>query len=356
MSRRGKKTERSTTEKVAIIVVALLIGALTLEGLDIVDVPMVNFSVGGGSSGPSGPGGDGGGSISGNSPCSYPTCTVTSSVSAWDSLDISTTRTIGTDINILWFKYQSGWIKLNSGTAADLPLVAADDDVVYMALQYPGSPSYYIDYQRILDMNTHVSWYGYEDITGDSIEEAVFKVDISGSVFASATGKWTMPNVNAYILTYDSSFSIPAGGQPADITGVGETTTTQYSKWYTEVSAEKKAIALYKVVLSANTSDISKIALKKCYVPGVGYLDGSNFEMDVLTSSIKWSYTLSGNVLYGATYIERPVNDPNEFKFTTAWETNYATNDTIQVTLTLYELSAAEASVTDTDSQCISEA
>ena len=331
--------------------------ALVFEGLDILDLPFVNFSVGGGPSGPTGPGGDTGtGTTTGNTPCSYPTCTVVSSVSAWDSLDISTTRTISTDINVLWFKYQNGWIKLNSASGADLPLVGADNNIVYMAVQYPASPAYYIDYQRILDMNSHVSWYGYEDITGDSKEECVFKVDISGSVFASATGKWTMPNVNVYVLTYDASFAFPAGGSPADVTAIGEATTTQYSKWYCEVSAEKKSIGIYKVVLSANTSDISKIALKKCNIPGIGYLDGSNFEMDVLTSSIKWTYTLSSNILYGCEYMERPVNDPNEFKFTAAWETNFATNDTITVTLTLYELTAAEASVTDTDSQNLSEA
>jgi len=164
-----------------------------------------------------------------------------------------------------------------------------------------------------------------------------------------------MPLVNTYILTYDASFSIPSGGQPADITAIGTSTVTKYLKWYGEVSAEKKSLALYKVVLSVNTSDISKFTLKKINIPGIGYLDGSSFTQDVLTSSTKWTYTVSNNILYGADYLNRPVNDPNEFKFTVALEMNLATDETFLATLTLYELTAGEASISDTDDVVLAE-
>jgi len=347
------KKKNITATKIGALLFVLLIGAVALDFLNVVDVPYIEFSTS--TPAPSGPGPGPAPEPAGpNTPCSYPTAIITTDIAAWDALDISTSRTVGSDINCLWFKYSSGWIKLASGDAQDLSLVKADNNVVYLAVEYPGSPSYYVDYEKILDMNPHLSWYGYEDITGDSKEECIFKVDISGATYASATGKWNMPAVNVYVLTYDASFAF--GTAPADQTAIGETTVTKYIKWYTEVAAEKKALALYKVVLSVNSSDISKMTLKKLNIPGIGYLDGSSFTQDVLTSSTKWTYTISNNILYGAVYLKRPVNDPNEFKFTAAIEFNLATNDVLTFTLTLYELTPAEATVSDADSVDMSEA
>jgi len=348
----GPKAKDMTTTKVLLILAVLIIGVVVVDYAGWYDVPYIDFQppLSVGPTEPEGPT-----SIPGNSPSDYDSAIVTSAVAAFDGLDISTVRTIATDINILWFKYTAGWIKLAASNAADLSIVRADNNIIYMAMEFPGSPAYYVDYQRTLDMNPHVTWYGYEDITGDSIEEFIFKVDLTGATYASATGKWNMPLVNTYILTYDSSFSIPAGGQPADITGIGTSTVTKYLKWYGEVSAEKKALALYKVVLAVNTSDISKFTLKKMNIPGIGYLDGSSFTQDVLTATTKWTYTISNNILYGAEYLERPVNDPNEFKFTTALECNLATAENFTATLYLYQLTAAEASISDTDEVAMQE-
>ena len=342
-----------TIYKVAAILLIGVFAVFIIDATGVYDVPY--FQLGQQQQpGPGpGPGGDTG-QPERNTPSDYPTAIVTTDVAAWDSLDISTSRTVGTDINILWFRYSGDWIKLASGDAQDLTMQSADRNVVYMAMEFPSSPSYFVDYEKVLSMNPHVSWYGYEDITGDSKEECIFKVDISGSTYASATGKWNMPAVNVYVLTYDASFAF--GTAPADQTGIGETTVTKYIKWYTEVAAEKKALALYKVVLSVNSSDISKMTLKKLNIPGIGYLDGSSFTQDVLTSSTKWTYTISNNILYGAVYLKRPVNDPNEFKFTAAIEFNLAENDVLTFTLTLYELSAAEATVSDADAVNMAEA
>lgn len=321
---------------VGILVVAWVFGAFATFGL-----PGL-FQIGGenGGIGPSGPGG----------PASQPTAIVTTDIAAWNTLDISTAKTVGTDINALWYRYSGGaWIQLASGDAQDISVPSADNNIVYLALEYPSTPTWYVDYDKVLAMNPHLSWYGYQDITGDDIEEYLFKVDIKDSSYASATGKWNMPIVNTYLLEYDASFAFPTAGKPADITSIGTSETTKYLKWYTEVSAEKKGIALYKVVLSVNTTDISKVALSKMNIPGVGYLDGSSFVQDVLSDQIKWTYTISSNTLYGAQYIERPKNDPNEFKFTTAIKFNLAAAYNVTFTLYLYELTAAEASVSDND-------
>jgi len=345
MSKRSK-TSGSGTEsyyKMGMILLGVIALAFILDYTGVYDVPFF-------STGPAPDAGGPGGDPIRDTPSSYDTAIVTSDVAAWDSLDISQSRTVGTDINLIWFRYSGGWIKLTSGDAADITMGKNDKDSIYLAAQFPSSPSYFVDYQKILAMNPHLSWYGYEDITGDDVEEFIFKVNVAGSTYASATGKWNMPLVNVYLLTYDSSFSIPSGGQPADVTSVGTSTTTKYSKWYAEISAEKKAAAIYKVTLVANTTDISKVKLKKLNIPGIGYLDGSSFSQDVLSDQIKWTYTISNNILYGCDYIKRPVNDPNEHKFTAALEFNLASGDVIQMTLTVYQLSAGEASVSDADS------
>jgi hypothetical protein len=95
------------------------------------------------------------------------------------------------------------------------------------------------------------------------------------------------------------------------------------------------------VTLVANTTDISKVKLKKLNIPGIGYLDGSSFSQDVLSDQIKWTYTVINNILYDCNYIERPVNDPNEHKFTGTLEFNLASGDA---------RAAGEASVFDADS------
>jgi len=343
-SKSGSGTDTLTKALAGLFVLVLIVGGLNYFGVIVLPWRIEDSDPG------PGPG------PTRDTPSTYDTAIVTSAVAAWDSLDISTARTVGTNINILWFRYSGGWIKLASGNAADLTMGKNDKNVIYLAAQFPDSPAHFVDYQKILAMNPHLSWYGYMDITGDDVEEFIFKVNVAGSTYASATGKWNMPLVNVYLLTYDSSFSIPAGGQPADVTSVGTSTTTKYAKWYGEISAEKYAAAIYKVTLVANTTDISKVTLKKLNIPGIGYLDGSSFSQDVLSDQIKWTYTVSNNVLYGCDFIERPVNDPNEHKFTAALEFNLATDDYISMTLTIYQLSAGEASVSDSDAVVYGEA
>jgi len=93
--------------------------------------------------------------------------------------------------------------------------------------------------------------------------------------------------------------------------------------------------------------------LKKLNIPGIGYLDGSSFDQDVLSNQIKWTYTIS-STLYGADYITLPVNSLNKFEFTTAVELDLATNDVIQFTLYLYYFDATESLQSVSDSVIVS--
>jgi len=272
---------------------------------------------------------------------------VTTDVAAFDSLDIATSRTVGTNVNVYWYALRGGsWILLGSGDAADINVEEQDNDIIYAVVSVPSGQAFYVDYQKILSMNSRAQTVDYKDIDGDNVEEYVFRLDIAKIPYASGTGKYSLPCFNVYLLTYDSSHSLTS---PGNITSIGTSKVTKYAEWYTTMSAEKKALAISKVVITAGTSDTSKLKLLKVNVPGVGYLDGSSFEQDVLTSTIKWTYSIS-NQLYGADYIKLPVNTQNKFEFTVSLECDLASGDDISLKIDIYYLDSTEslASLTDT--------
>ena len=278
---------------------------------------------------------------------------ITTDVAAFDSLDIATSRTVGTNVNCYWYAYRNGWVLLGSGDGVDISVEETDQNIIYAVVSVPSGQNYYVDYAKTKSMNNRVQSVEYKDIDGDNVEEYVFKLDISKIPYASGTGKYSLPCFNIYLLTYANSFSWPTAGKPDDLTNVGTTKTTKYLEWYISLSAEKKALALAKVVLIANTSDVSKVTLKKLNIPGIGYLDGSSFDQDVLSDQIKWTYAIS-NTLYGADYITLPVNSLNKFEFTTAVEVDLASGDVIQFTLYLYYFDATESLQSVSDSVIVS--
>jgi len=265
---------------------------------------------------------------------------VTTDTAGFDSLDIATARTIGTNVNVYWYALRGGqWVLLGSGDAADINVEQQDNNIVYAVVSVPSGQAFYTDYQKIISMNSRATSVEYKDIDGDTVEEYVFRLNVADIPFATGTGKYSLPCFNVYLLTYDASHAITS---PADQTGIGTTAVTKYIEWYTTMSAEKKALAVSKVVLIANSSDISKITLKKLNIPGIGYLDGSSFEQSVLTAQIKWTYTVS-TILYGADYMKLPVNTLNKFEFTTTLALDLATSDQIGFTLYVYYLDGTES-------------
>ena len=273
---------------------------------------------------------------------------LTTNVAAYDSLDIATARTIPTNVIVYWYAYRGGWVLLGSGTAQDLSILKDDANSIYAVLSVPSGQNYYVDYQKTMEMNSRIKSVEWKDITGDSIREYVMRMDISDSPYASGTGKYNMPLFIAYLLNYDNAFSWPAGGKPADVTTVGTAAVTKYCEWYWSLSAEKKSMAISKIVVSINNSDSSKCTLKKVNIPGIGYIDGSNFEQDVLTTETKWTYAVS-KTLYGADYVKLPVGTNNKFDWTVSVQFNLASGDFINLTLTVYYFDGAEALKSTTD-------
>jgi len=279
---------------------------------------------------------------------------VTTDTAAFDSLDIATSRTVGTDVKVYWYALRGGnWVLLGSGDAADINVQEEDRNLVYVVTAIPSDKYFYVDYQKILSMNDRAQAVEYKDIDGDNVEEYVFKLNVADIPFASGTGKYSLPSFNVYLLSYDSSFAWPTAGKPSDISSVGTAKVTKYIEWYVSLSAEKKALALAEVELKVNTSDTSKVTLKKLNIPGIGYLDGSSFSQSVLSSEIKWTYKIS-SLLYGANYIKLPVNTLNKFEFTTTIEVDLETGDKLNFTLTFRYFDNTESLKSASDSVLVS--
>jgi hypothetical protein len=292
--------------------------------------PKLNISVGGGQVSPGpGPG------------VQYISGIVTSAVAGYDSLDITTSRAVGTAFTAAWYAYRRGWVLLGSGNGADLSITPEDQNTLYASVAIPSGQSYYIDYAKTQSMNSRVKTVEYKDITGDGIKDMVFTIDLTNIPYATSTGKYIMPGFNVYLFTYDSSAALTMNSA---VSSIGTTKVTKFLQNYATISAEKKALSVYKVVVQVNTSDISKAVLKKLNISGIGYVDGTSFSQNVQTSQIQWTYTISNTGLFGADYIQRPANTLNYFDFTTAIEFTLATGDKINVELYIYYYDSAEGS------------
>ena len=284
----------------------------------------------------------------------YPVGIMTMDVAAYDSLDITQTRTIGTDVKVVWYAYRGGWVQLKAGDDVDVNVLEEDQGKLYAMVYVPPGKNYYVDRQKILEMNkNYVTGYQYIDITGDRQKEWIFTLDVSKAPYASGTGKYIAPTLNVYLVTYDDSFGFPSGGRPADITGVGTTAITKTIDWYTTISAEKKGIAIYKVTLTVNTSDVTKVSLVSMQIPGLGAVDGSAFTRDEFTNQIRWTYVI-GNDLDTAQLLTRPAGAVSRLYFTTTLELNLDSGDTIAATLTIYQFEPDGDSITDSDTVNIS--
>jgi len=277
---------------------------------------------------------------------------------ARNSLDISTSLTIGTNCNHNWYVFRAGgWILVGASggtTGTTVELEPQDNGFIYLVSSIPSAQAYFTDPSKTVAMNSRVVSAEFVDVTGDTVPEFAFKYDMK-NIPPAASG-YPSTTITGYYLADDSgSAAFPSGGQAADITGVGETKVTKYLSWYFGLSAEKKASCVYKVELKANNTDAAKCKLLNMQVPTIGYVSGTAFDYQKTDTYQIWTYAF-GTDLGNAHYWELPANHQNKFDLSTAIELTLATNDTLQWTMTLYQLSAAQTTVTDADSADTSEA
>lgn len=276
---------------------------------------------------------------------------------ARNALDISTALTIGTNCNHNWYAFRAGgWVLVGASggtTGTTIELEPQDNGFIYLVSSIPSGQNYYTDAAKTVAMNSRVVSAQFIDVTGDTVAEFVLKYSMT-NIPPAASG-YPSTTFTGYYLAYDASAAFPTAGQPADQTGIGETQVTKYIAWHFGVSAEKTAIAVYKVEIKVNSTDPAKCSLLNVNIPGLGYVSGTAFDYQKTDTYQIWTYE-AGNDLGNCLYWELPANRNNKFDLSTAVQLTLATNDTLTFTMTLYELSGAQATVSDSDAVNMSEA
>jgi hypothetical protein len=275
---------------------------------------------------------------------------------AYDSLDISTALTGGTDVDqSFWSNRGGSWILLGAHGASgtDIDVIAQDQGYIYVMCLPHSTSAYILDAAKVTLMNPRAVGVEFVDANGDSYKEfmvkwSMFNIPPAASGYPSST-------FNGYYFAEDSaSASIPAGGQPADITSISTNRVTKYLAWYVSLSAEKKALAVIKVEVKVNSTSNSKANLINVNVPGKGLIAGAVCDYQKTDTYQIWTYTI-GHDISTATYWQVPAYTNNKFDLTAAIDLTLGSGDELVWTITVYELSAGQASVTDSDSVTTSE-
>jgi len=260
----------------------------------------------------------------------------------FDSFDVATSYTHGTHYNCYWFVNRGGWIQLGSG---DLTIEVTPDDYgyIYAMVSIPSGQNYYVDYKTIPQKNSRVKTVTYEDITGDGNKDFVFKIWV-GDVPVPSSG-----NPTIYFYPYIAAYQKPSINSPSDISGIGTGAQTKFIEWYLSFANTKKAWIITKVEIKYNSTDETKIDLKNVNIPGIGYVSGSQFTMEETATHTKYTYTI-GNDLSNGLWLRYGTNQLNKFPFDTKIVTHLASNDVLDLTITIYGLKpdGSLESVTDT--------
>jgi len=268
-------------------------------------------------------------------------------VVGYNTLDLASSLTLGTNYNCFWYANRGGWMLLGSGSAT-IEVTPQDLGYVYAVVKIPAGQSYYVDAAQTKQMNPRVASVSYEDVDNDGYKEFTFRFSMA-DIPKPGSGNPTV-TFYPYFLAYEK----PAISAPADITGVGTAAVDKYIEWYLSFTNTKKAYGIVKVEFAINTTDTTKIQLSQMNIPGVGYLTGDQFGAPYKgTSSLTWTYTIGAN-LYQADYIKYGSNQLNKFDFTTKVKCQLAAGDTIQATITIYGITVTGTLETITDTVNIS--
>lgn len=283
----------------------------------------------------------------------WPGGTFDLTVAGRNTLDSSTTLTVGTDFTGNWYGYRQGsWVFLGagSGSGTEIESDPADDGYIWLLCEEISSKYYYADTTMTQSKNTYITDYKWTDANGDTDKEFLYKVSLwnipppaSGypartfyPYFLAESGQGTAANA----LQWET--------QPADVTGVGTSTTTKYISWESKLTAEKRAVGVYKVEIVVNSTDTTDWEIDQVNIPGVGYLDGSLFTEDVRSSDTKYQYII-GSDFNNVVYWKVPSGTNNKFDNTVAVKFTLDSGDVLQFTLYIYQWMYDRTSVSDND-------
>ena len=260
------------------------------------------------------------------------------SVSMADSMDQPTARTVGTNADVIWWHYVGGqWIAEVTTVTANTQYYEArteDNGYAWISVEAKSAQAFYVDYLKIKGSDSYIVGYQYVDVDADGAKEFVFQYSLKSHSLPSSG--YPVISFKAFLLTYDSSFTLTGA---TNQTGWGTGTVTKFFENYASVSAEKKAIALYKIEVKLNQTIETLVRLKSMTVPGLGKVDAGSFSKSFTSSDIRWTYTFTTS-FDGALYITRPVGSIGKNYFTVEYEATLTSGIAVEMDLTIYYLIA----------------
>ena len=283
--------------------------------------------------------------------------TFTVYVKGRNSLDSSSALTAGTNFNTGIYAYRNGhWVFLGSDTGSGVNIEATREDngYVWVLVEEKSGQYYYVDVPTTLQMNSRVSEYRWTDADGDNQKEFLFKLSLL-DVPKPASG---YPQVTFYpYFLAESGQGTPANAlqwetQPSDIVAGTTANKKNYIGWAAKLTASKRAVGVYKIEVRINSTDTSKFKLDKVNIPGVGYIDGSQFEETILSSETRYVYKI-GSDFNDIVYWKIPEGTNNKIDLTVCVETSLSSSDVIQVTLYVYQMLYDRSTTYDSDSVCL---
>ncbi len=276
-----------------------------------------------------------------------------------DTLDASASMTTGTDASISYYAYRSGgWVFIGSATSGGDDQVESDpvdDGYIWVLTEEASSKYYYADTGNTVSKSTHITDYKWVDADGDTDKEFLYKISL-WNIPEAASG---YPKRTYYLYYYAESSQgsdadlIQWDNQPSDSSGIGTTTTTEYIDWKTKLSAEKRAAGVFKIEIVVNSTDTTKWEIDKVNIPGVGYIDGSQFTEDVRTSDTKYQYII-GSDFDDIVYWNVPSGTNNQLDNTLAVKCKFGSGEAYSFTLYVYGWLYDRTSVSDSDAVTLS--
>jgi hypothetical protein len=208
---------------------------------------------------------------------------------------------------------------------------AEDNGYAWIMVDPIAAQNFYLDYVKTKASNSYIVGYQYVDVDADAQKEFVFQYDLKNHAIPSSG--YPVLSFNVWMIVYGT----PTLTMATNITGIGHVTCTKYADHYLAINTETYGNAFYKVEVKVNTTDLTKATLKKCEIPNLGNLDGSQFTSDITDTYLRWSYVMS-TTFDGADYIIRSTGSSNKFYVTQQWELTPAATDTLVFTTTIYYL------------------
>jgi len=269
---------------------------------------------------------------------------------AYNTLDISTALTLGTDVDQnFWGFRNGGWVLLGAhgSSGTNIELTQTDGGYIYVLMKPHTTHTEIADAAKVLAMNSRAVSSQFADPDGDNVKEFVIKWSMF-NVPPAASGYPSTTFTGYYFTEISASASIPSGGQPADATAQTTANTVKYLGWYMTLGTTKTALAVFKIQIKVNTTNSGKGELQSLYVPTKGLLSPSSADYSTSDTSQYWTFTF-GSTLGDCIYWPLSANTNDKFELTAGIKYTFVTTDVVDWTITIYELNYAQSVVMDTD-------